>query len=816
MKKRLVRPPFEYDISDTTWETAREWLHGCTANHRFCRTALSGVSIDDPDQKPPLPTRVIYVPAEGEPRLFESNGQSAQYLALSYCWGKVKNLKLTKETLAEFKERLPIDRVPRTIRDAIEVARQLEVEYLWIDSICIIQDDDEDWEREAKCMASIYSNALCTVAALGGETSESGLFTRSSPGPSVMIPWYSGKTKSRKYHGHFDIVQTLPFRVSIIAARPTAGFRTIPRTDYPTMGLRQEMEESNWNTRGWVVQERTLSRRILYFGKYQVYWECQMAAHSEDGVDRLINDHVPHEKKQQFRQLRHIDNPSSGLVTEAGVEKVDQYDSKGLPSMIRRGPPKTRDDRITDHMLRLAADWGNSSIVCRTPSPLMWALKSLKLGPGTFVSGFLDHGKLIRNYSRCELSESHDKLPAFQGLGEAIAKRTGQRYVAGIWTGTLARGLFWYPLQSQERSCEPSRAPSWSWASWNGPVVSFAEDRGEIKDNDSDNMKDPEIWMQGGWSGFLKDESFPDSNMLMERELDAILAKRESNSGKKPRGYKPVSMRATALFVDVDQDVRSCVGYNKLWTQLTGLLRIWPGGYSPWPQDQCHLLFMRPQDYKGKAKMDQPKEPYKCPKCHAMQESRSERSLLKHVKKCKRKSAAVINQTNQTDKLIGIAQFDNPGLPPKSFRAIVLWNNSDRSVFHGEDLYHPEQGDTSDNDRKFGINLTSMWGYEEKEMNPLHYSDSTVLGLERCRGPPKTKQPLIPGLSFEVEIGGGWYAKAFPRRKRNYFLLLVEPTEWESHYRRVGIAIAYWIPGIQRFGGVKLSTVANSEKVVLL
>ncbi|KAI9713838.1 MAG: hypothetical protein M1820_000568 [Bogoriella megaspora] len=804
LKRRIRRPPIAHEISDSTWELAGEWLRGCVTHHRVCRTSLSGLTIEDFEQEPPLPTRVFHIPAEGDPSVFVSNGQKAHYLALSYCWGSGLSVELTKQNLPQFRDRLPTDRIPRTITDAFEVARRLEVDYLWIDSLCILQDNDDDWEREAGDMSQIYSNALCTVAALGGETSESGLFGRSSSEPSVRIPYYSLKKGSRKYRGHYEVVQSLPFPVPKPSVRPVAGFRTIPRSEHPVTGLSQEIEDSRWNKRGWVFQERTLARRMLCFGKHQIYWECQMAAHSEDGVDRLINDYVPHEKKRQFRQLRHIDNPHTGFVTEMGMEKMDQYDSKGLPTIVRREPPKSRDDKITDHLLRFAAEWGNSSVVRNTPSPLMWALKSLKLGPGTFVAGSLDQGKLIRTYSVCHLSRVHDKLPAFGGLGEAIAKRTGQQYVAGIWTGTLAKGLFWYPVESLERAADLSRAPSWSWASWDGPIISFAEDEGEIRNNDDTEMKDPELWMQGGWSGSLKNEKFREENLLMER----------ARSGKQfQRGVKPVSIRLTALFIDVDQCFRSCAIYDKLWGQLNGLLRTWPAGYVPWRQDQCHVLFMQSRDRKIKALTDPPSTPYKCPKCHVEQTSCSESSLLQHVEYCTGEARTTGDEIEQGDKLVGIARFDTPEHPPTSYRAIILWNNSDRSVFHGEGLYHPDQAGSS-NDRKFGINLSSAWGYRQEELNALQQSENGILGFERCLGPPNTKQRLLPGI--EVDIGGAWFAKVFPRRKRNYFLLLVEPTEWEGHYRRVGIGIGYWIPGVHRFGGLKLPDAARSEDVILL
>lgn len=531
-----------------------------------------------------------------------------------------------------------------------------------------------------------------------------------------------------------------------------------------------------------------------------------MALHSEDGVDRLINGHVPHGKNRQFRQLRHVENPSWDFATEMGTENLDQYDSKGIPTAVRRGPPKARGANITGGVLRLAAEWGNSSLIRSIPSRVTIATKGLKVGPGTFIAGSLDQAKLIRTYSISNLSKDYDKLSAFGGLGEATAERVGGQYNSGIWTATLARGLFWYPLETLDKECELWRASSWSWASWDGLITGFAEDEQQINDTDDTDARDPELWIQGGWNGLLK-EKFEAGNLLMERELCA----KGMSEEHKPRGVKSVSLRATVMFIDVDQDMRPCSTYKKLWKQLTGLSRTWQPGYSPWPQDECHLLFMQAQG-KGSTVMSLPGTSYKCSTCSDTKGSRSESALLLHAERCKGKGDGLSEEDGQHDKLIEVARFDKPDQPPKSYRAIILWNNSDRAAFYSDGLYHPEQASSSD-DKDHALNLPAMWGYEEKEMHHLQYSDTAILALEQSKGSPNTKQQLSLGL--KIDIAGAWYTKVWQRRKRNYFLLLVEPTEWENGYRRVGIGIAYWTPGVQRFGGEKLSDVAKPEKIVL-
>ena len=90
-------------------------------------------------------------------------GFTASYIALSYCWGKVGNLTTTSSTIAQRKAEIPWALLPNLFRDAILVTRGLGVRYLWIDSLCIIQDSMSDWEQEATRMADVYENAFLTL-----------------------------------------------------------------------------------------------------------------------------------------------------------------------------------------------------------------------------------------------------------------------------------------------------------------------------------------------------------------------------------------------------------------------------------------------------------------------------------------------------------------------------------------------------------------------------------------------------------------------------------------------------------------------------
>ncbi|OCK72924.1 hypothetical protein K432DRAFT_260581, partial [Lepidopterella palustris CBS 459.81] len=129
-----------------------------------------------------LPRRVIDVGLNGShhPRLIETNRDTpvADYIALSHCWGGPQNRPLitTRDTLAKRCERIELATMPLTFRHSILVARHLRIPYLWIDSLCVLQDSPEDWEVESAEMASIYQGAALTISASHGADSSAGCF----------------------------------------------------------------------------------------------------------------------------------------------------------------------------------------------------------------------------------------------------------------------------------------------------------------------------------------------------------------------------------------------------------------------------------------------------------------------------------------------------------------------------------------------------------------------------------------------------------------------------------------------------------------
>ena len=188
---------------------------------------------------------------------------------MSHCWGALKPVQLTAGTEASLRAGIPTDCLPKSFRDAISMAIQFCVPYIWIDSMNIFQDSLDDWSREAAVMRDVYSHALCNIAATGASDGFVGLFFERDP----------------------DV--HCPFWVNIDGLRPNA--REFQSRSYPagTYGLlppdawEDDLELSPLNRRAWVFQERLLSTRVMHFSGFQVFWECLENASSEVFPDAL-------------------------------------------------------------------------------------------------------------------------------------------------------------------------------------------------------------------------------------------------------------------------------------------------------------------------------------------------------------------------------------------------------------------------------------------------------------------------------------------------------------------------------------------------
>jgi hypothetical protein len=204
-----------------------------------------------------LPTRLLDVGTQQGSHVLrlrktQDLGTNIAYVTLSHCWGKIDSFKLKCDSLAAMYESICLEELPKTFQDAVIIARRLkyQYQYLWIDSLCIIQDSEDDWRRESAMMGDIYRNASCCIAALSGHDSQAGCFMQRNP--IQYFPCKMGRSSDHDLVVHLNPED----------GRFNHAEGWFDRKDLPL-----------W-TRAWVFQENVLSPRTLNCASNMLFWEC--------------------------------------------------------------------------------------------------------------------------------------------------------------------------------------------------------------------------------------------------------------------------------------------------------------------------------------------------------------------------------------------------------------------------------------------------------------------------------------------------------------------------------------------------------------
>lgn len=222
------------------------------------------------------------------------------YVTLSHCWGRESIYTLTSSNLKESYRSIQWDALPRVFQDAAEMALKLGFRYLWIDSLCIIQDSQADWASESSNMGRIYKSAALNIAATGFYNGKNGLFV--SRHPKAVLP--------------------LRLELSTLYVpdhNPMDSYFMMEKNQWDT-----QVVESPLNQRGWVFQERLLSPRILHFGNEQLLWECHEMSCSE-----VFPSGFPHHMENDLKPKRLRFEPSpltlKRLATIFGYLRLRTY-----------------------------------------------------------------------------------------------------------------------------------------------------------------------------------------------------------------------------------------------------------------------------------------------------------------------------------------------------------------------------------------------------------------------------------------------------------------------------------------------------------
>jgi hypothetical protein len=197
-----------------------------------------------------LPTRLVKATNSGA-QLVSTEGWTSRphYATLSHCWGRPDFLQLKTENELSFLQQIPVDDLPQTFKDALSIIRWLGLEYIWIDSLCIVQNSISDWHKEAAQMSSVYGGSHINIAASYAKSAHDGCAVKNGD-------WIAGLQTTVTTHG-------------------TDGGTKECLVQFQ---CREEYIATVWashlSTRAWAFQEKILSPRTIHFSERGLYWEC--------------------------------------------------------------------------------------------------------------------------------------------------------------------------------------------------------------------------------------------------------------------------------------------------------------------------------------------------------------------------------------------------------------------------------------------------------------------------------------------------------------------------------------------------------------
>jgi hypothetical protein len=271
-----------YD-SRQVWDQCIHWLNACHNTHEVCKQG---------DSDRVFPDRLI--DTETQRIVVGSAAQETGYAALSYAWGFTPMMTNTMARSAAFSDAIDILTLPKTHKDAITVTRKLGLRYLWIDALCIIQDDAVKKLHEIEKMHLIYRDCVVNISALDAPHTDAGFL---HPRPLQATAHISDNVHIR---------QALPSWGEI--------FRRAPLSQ-----------------RGWVLQERLMSKRVLHFGSTEIFWEClTVSARESRSKTHSLEGRSTDWDDENFKRALLFDTQDSELILKRWYAIISQYTSLHL------------------------------------------------------------------------------------------------------------------------------------------------------------------------------------------------------------------------------------------------------------------------------------------------------------------------------------------------------------------------------------------------------------------------------------------------------------------------------------------------------
>jgi hypothetical protein len=422
-----------------------------------------------------LPSRIIDVGNDTQaPRLVETEKALGQYLTLSYCWGGVRNGMTLRSNLRGRLSAMTLDSLPQTHRDAIDLTRRLGFQYLWIDALCIVQDDFDEWAAEASRMWQVYRDSTLTISVDSADNAASGIYSARQDDLVAMaivllIPVTGVRTNTAKGQATEDDTDGGMEKLSITGngkenLSDTGDNRQKTQTADESAGdssqgdrqSRENDEESH----------KIESARVMAGG---ITW----AGWSEDDVISLCTE-----------SQKHI------ILVRRPVESHELYSyGLGAKNTAAEFPIEDRAWCFQERIL-------STRIVHFNCDELVWECNSsaqCECGGITSRKHFVgirerfevfmqEKGvrarcdawtNLVEKFYSRKITKSSDRLACLSGLAHALQARGYGEYVAGLWLDHLPSQLLWRVSAVRSRRAAPVRAPTWSYASLETDYVSF-------------------------------------------------------------------------------------------------------------------------------------------------------------------------------------------------------------------------------------------------------------------------------------------------------------------------------------------------------
>ncbi|KAF1955359.1 HET-domain-containing protein [Byssothecium circinans] len=426
-------------LQESGLQTSRSMIGQCLANHSICRNVK-------PHVKPAaLPRRVLDVMVDDtskpmrlhESEYDENEGcyQIGEYLALSYVSGTGQNIpQTTTKTLQAHQKGIPWASLPRTFQEAVLLTRSRGFRWLWIDALCIVQDDPAEKLSEAMNTDKIFGNAFVTIAATSSIDASRGLF------PPRTKPFKIQATDSKGSLSKI-YVREQPSHHGFKARFNESHTKDweLPFNYGNEANLRAPLMR-----RAWAYIERLLSPRVLHFTDSEMVLECREAYQCECGRidDPTYDSRTTDSIKQEYARI--VDKSARG---EESTNRNDR-----------------RIDSLTSQLSTTSlADFRQDISKKRADTLQLWS-------------------SIVTEYTNRDLTHDADRLLAIAAVAKTLVRPLDSGYVAGQWTCSTL-GLLWYPSETAQcrrpKASSPSspalnnNVPSWSWASVEGSPILF-------------------------------------------------------------------------------------------------------------------------------------------------------------------------------------------------------------------------------------------------------------------------------------------------------------------------------------------------------